>query len=288
MALFSFASFLLMLRETLEAALIVSILIAYLNKTNAPKFKKDVWIGIIAAVAASIIGAVLFVNFLGEFEGDTEKLFEGIVMIFAAAMLSWMIIWMMRNAHMIKYELQAKVDAALEDQDRYALMTLAFIAVFREGIESILLLGGVSATEPQSTVLFSGFLGAITATAIALLFFRGVISLDLKKFFNITSVLLILFAAGLFAHGIHEFQELGWFGPEDSFINTPLFVLPLSDSAEVSQLGALLRALFGYQDKPTPLEIFSYLFYWVAIYFVNMKIKEASAKKQQATVTSSA
>lgn len=284
MAAFSTASFLLVLRETIEAALIVSILLAYLDKTNNVRFKKDVWIGTIAAVIMSVLGAVLFTQFLGGFEGTTEKLFEGIVMVTAAGVLSWMIIWMMRNGRYLKQELQEKVDLAMTEEKKYALLSLAFISVFREGIETILFIGGVSSSEDPTGVLVSALFGALAAMGLAIGLFRGVVNLDLKKFFNVTSIILILFAAGLFAHGIHEFQELGWFGPEESFLNTPLFVIPLSDKEGV--LGPLLRALFGYQDKPTPLEILAYVFYWVAIGFVYKKIQNQHLKREAMTAAS--
>ncbi len=271
MVAFSTASFLLVLRETIEAALIVSILLAYLDKTSNPKFKRDVWIGTITAVILSAFGAVVFTQFLDGFEGTTEKLFEGFVMVIAAGVLSWMIIWMMRHGRYIKQELQEKVDLAMSEEKKYAILSLAFISVFREGIETILFIGGISSSEDPTGVLVSAVIGALVAVALAIGLFRGVINLDLKKFFNVTSVILILFAAGLFANGMHEFQELGWFGPEEAFLNTPLFVIPLSDKEGV--LGPLLRALFGYQDKPTPLEIIAYLFYWVAIGFVYTRIK---------------
>ncbi len=281
MVAFSTASFLLVLRETIEAALIVSILLAYLDKTSNIRFKKDIWIGTIIAVIFSMIGAVVFTQFLGGFEGSAEKLFEGIVMVLAASVLSWMIIWMMRNGRFIKQELQEKVDLAMSEEKKYALISLAFISVFREGIETILFIGSISASEDPTGVLLSALIGALVAVALAIGLFRGVINLDLKKFFNVTSIILILFAAGLFAHGIHEFQELGWFGPEDTFLNTPLFVIPLSDKEGI--LGPLLRALFGYQDKPTPIEIIAYLFYWVAIGFVYTRIKAQFARKEPKT-----
>ncbi len=285
MVTISLASFILVLRETIEAALIVSILLAYLDKTNSQKFKRDVWIGTIAATIISIIGALAFTNILGGFEGDAEKLFEGTVMVIAAGVLSWMIIWMLKNGRMIKYELQSKVDLALNEDKKFAIFTLAFIAVLREGIETVLFIGGIASNEDPTSVLISSLFGALSAVAIAVMLFRGIINLNLKKFFNTTSAILMVFAAGLFTQGVHEFQELGWFGPEESFLNTSLFVLPLSDGEGV--LGPLLRALVGYQDKPTPLEIMAYAFYWIAIIFVYFRIR-ANFEKQYARIATTA
>ncbi len=275
MALFSIAAFVIAIRETMEAALIVGILLSYLDQTNNHRFKKDVWIGTILAILLSIIGAVIFEAFLGGFEGDSEKLFEGIVMISAAVVLTWMIIWMFYNAKGLKYELENRTQLALSEEKKYALFSIAFIAVFREGIETVLFLAGIGATEDKRSVFTGGITGIFVAIIISILLFRGSIELNIKQFFSVTSVILIFFAAGLFSHGMHEFQELGWFGSETSFWNKHLWnssgILNDSEGA----LGPLIRALFGYQDKPSIIELVSYAFYWVAIgvTFVRLKVE---------------
>jgi high-affinity iron transporter len=260
----------------MEAALIVGILLAYLQKTGNDQFKRDIWIGTGLAIIFSIIGAAIFQIFLGGFEGQSEKLFEGIVMIAAAAVLTWMIIWMFHSASNLRYELQEKINLAIDDGKRYTLISLAFIAVFREGIETVLFMTGISYNEAPSAIIFSGSIGILVAVVLAAAFFRGSLELDLKRFFNITSIILIFFAAGLFSHGIHEFQELGWFGSESANWNIALWstavILPDSEG-----LGAILRALFGYQDTPSLVELLSYGLYWLGIVFtfftINTRVK---------------
>jgi high-affinity iron transporter len=263
-----------MLRETMEAALIVGILLAYLEKTENLQLKRDVWIGTIAAIVASGIAALLFEILASGFEGDVEKLFEGFVMILAAAILTSMILWMFKNAKDIKIGLEERAQAAISGTKRYAILSLAFVSVFREGIESVLFLAGITSNEPSSAVLFSGMIGVIVSVVLAVLAFKGTVELNLRQFFHITSILLILFAAGLLSHGIHEFQELGWFGPEAALWNEVLWdTSPILNDKD-NGLGALLRALFGYQDKPSLLEIGAYVAYWLGITMVFLEVNK--------------
>lgn len=276
MAIFSVASFVITLRETMEAALIVGILLAYLSKTNNEKLKKDVWIGTAFAVLASIIGAIIFHLALGGFEGDTEKLFEGIVMTTAAAVLTWMIVWMFSNAHTLQFELEQKTNVVLSNESRYALVGLAFVSVFREGIETVLFLTSVGANEGIVAETFGAISGIIIATILAALFFKGTYDLNIKKFFNVTSIILILFAAGLFSHAIHEFQELGYFGEVTNLWNKVRWDTKgiLNDKDE--GFGSLVRALLGYQDTPSLLEILSYVFYWVMIALMFIRVNKSA------------
>ncbi|MHA2271268.1 MAG: FTR1 family iron permease [Candidatus Hodarchaeales archaeon] len=274
MEFLSFAAFLITLRETMEAALIVGILLAYLDKTGNFQLKRDVWIGTILAVVASGLAAVLFEVFTNGFEGDTEKLFEGIVMLLAASILTSMILWMFRNAKDIRMGLEEKAQAAISGTKKYAIFSLAFVAVFREGIETVLFLAGVTSNEPTSAVLFSGAIGIIVSIILAVLAFRGAIELNLRQFFNVTSIFLILFAAGLFSHGIHEFQELGWFGAESAPWNEAVWDSSSWLNDKDDGLGALFRALFGYQDKPSLLEIGAYVGYWLGIGAIFLEINK--------------
>ncbi|MHA2097376.1 MAG: FTR1 family iron permease [Candidatus Kariarchaeaceae archaeon] len=274
MTIFSVASFVITLRETMEAALIVGILLAYLSKTNNDKLKKDVWIGTALAIAASVVGAVIFHIVLGGFEGNTEKLFEGIVMTTAAVVLTWMIVWMFSNSHTLKFELEQKTDVVLSNESRYALVVLAFISVFREGIETVLFLSSVGAKEGVVAETFGAVVGIFLATVLAVLFFRGTVDLNIKQFFKITSVILIFFAAGLFSHAIHEFQELGYFGTENNFWNKVRWDTQSILNDKDDGLGSLMRALFGYQDTPSILELVAYGFYWIMIGLMFVKVNK--------------
>ncbi len=274
MAIFSVASFVITLRETMEAALIVGILLAYLSKTNNDKLKKDVWVGTAFAVLASVVGAIIFNLVLGGFEGDAEKLFEGIVMTVAAVVLTWMIVWMFTNANTLQFELEQKTDVVLSNESRYALVGLAFVSVFREGIETVLFLTSVGSEEGVVAETFGAITGIVIATILAVLFFRGTYDLNIKKFFNITSVILILFAAGLFSHAIHEFQELGYFGEVTNFWNKVRWDTKGILNDKDDGFGSLMRALLGYQDTPSLLEILSYVFYWIMIALMFIRVNK--------------
>ena len=276
--IFSITAFLLTLRETMEAALIVGILLAYLSKTRNEHMKKDIWVGVGGAIGLSIIGAIIIEIAFGEFEGAMEKIFEGSVMVAAAAVLTSMIIWNFKNAKVIKQHLEEKIHAAITGRDKYALVTLSFIAVFREGIETVLFLAGIRANESAISVLTGSILGISLSILIAAAMFQGSLQLNIRTFFNVTSVILILFAAGLFAQGIHEFQELGWFGSENAVWNVPLWDLSWLLNDKDNNIGALLRALVGYQDKPTLVELVAYVGYWIAIALAYFKINTTTPK----------
>ncbi|MCG3219482.1 MAG: FTR1 family protein [Candidatus Heimdallarchaeota archaeon] len=277
MVFFSLSSFIITLRETMEAALIVGILIAYLSKLDKDEHKKIVWLGVGLAIFASLLFAYVFEVFLSGFEGHSEMLFEGIVMLLATFLLTTMILWMAYNSHSLKSSLETKTQSAITGSNSFSLFSLAFVSVFREGIETVLFLAGVTTTESISTVFISGLLGILFAIILALAMFRGSLELNLSRFFFITGIILVFFAAGLFSHGLHEFQELGLFGAETNFLNSPLWDTSsfLNDKDEA--FGSFFRALFGYQDTPSLLELFAYFSYWLVISLVFWKINSKTS-----------
>lgn len=275
MVLFSFSAFIIALRETMEAALIVSIVLAYLTKTGNLRFKKHVWVGVFTAIIASVFAAIAFQTLAGGFSGNAEKIFEGFAFTLTAVFLTLMIIWMKKQGRYLEVVLQDKVNVAVDEKSGYSIFLLIFINVFREGIETVLFFVGIGVTEEPSTVFISGSIGIVVTTAFSILLFRGTIKMNLKNFFNYTSIILILFAAGLFAHGMHEFQELETiFGPMGVGVNTVFLDLSSVLNDKENILGVMLRALFGYQDKPTYLELIAYLGYWLMILLVFMRISK--------------
>lgn len=258
------AAFVIALREGIEAALIVSILLAYLRQLGRADRSRVVWWGTALAVIVSVaVGTSIFV--IGaEFEGTAEALFEGLVTLTAVGVLTWMIFWMRRQGSRIRAELHEKVDTALMTGGA-ALAALAFFAVLREGIETALFLfaaaegtavdaGGVSAQ------LIGAALGLTLAVTLGILLFRGAIRLNLRTFFRVTGLALIVIAAGLFAYGIHELQEAGWF----PFLETTAFDVSAS-LPDDSGLGAILRGLLGYNADPTTLEVIAWSGYIVIV-----------------------
>ncbi|MEK7354553.1 MAG: iron uptake transporter permease EfeU, partial [Chloroflexota bacterium] len=201
-------SLLITLREGLEAALIIGIILAYLAKTDNRQGFKPVWLGTSLAVLVSLIAGAIIYRVAGEFSGRAEEIFEGSAMLLAVGVLTWMVFWMRKQAVNIRGELQAQIQSALTSGSSFGLATIAFIAVVREGIETVLFLFAAN-TVAESAVLFTigGLLGLVVAIAIGYGIYKGSSKLNLRTFFNITGLVLIIFAAGLLAHGIHEYNE---------------------------------------------------------------------------------
>jgi high-affinity iron transporter len=255
------ASLLLSLREGIEAALIIGIVLGALRKLNRPGMRPAVWYGTLSAVLVSVIAGISLTAFGLSLDGSAEQIFEGFAMLLAACVLTWMIFWMNGQSRFIKGELEAGVNRASSSGGNRALFSLAFLAVVREGIELALFLTAATfATDPQST-LVGALIGLGAAVLIGWGLFASTVRLNLRRFFQVTGFLLILFAAGLVAHGVHEFNELGWI---PSVIEHVWDLNPILD--ENSTFGSMLKALFGYNGNPSLTEVLAYLAYYLAIY----------------------
>ncbi len=253
------ASFLLALREGLEAALIVGIVLAALRKLNRTHLSSAVWNGVVAAVGFSTL-AGLGLNWLGaEFEGRAEEIFEGITMVLAAGLLTWMIVWMRRQSVGMQKELEQGVaNATAGQENRWALFWLAFLAVGREGLELVLFLAAVQMTSDAFQTVTGALFGLTASFALGTVLFVSSKRMSLRTFFNVTNVLLVLFAAGLLAHGVHEFNEAGIIPP---VIEHVWDVNPILN--EKGTIGQLLTAIFGYNGNPALTEILAYVAYFV-------------------------
>ena len=251
------SSLLITLREGLEAALIIGIILAYLNKTgNRPGFK-PVWLGTLAAVAVSLLVSIIIFFSAGTFEGRSEEIFEGITMLIATGVLTWMVFWMRRQAVNIKDELHAQIRSALESGSSLGLGMLAFVAVVREGIETVLFLFAATRVAESSILsALGGFIGLAAAIVIGYALYKGASRLNLRIFFNMTSLLLILFGAGLLAHGIHELHEAGIIPPVVEHVWDINHILP-----EKATAGRFLTAIFGYNGNPSLVEVVAYAGY---------------------------
>ena len=242
------AALLITLREGLEISLVVAIIAAYLVQTGRATYLRAMWLGVVAAVALSIATGVVFNVVIGEFEGKWEQAVEGTLAVFAVAVLTWMIFWMRRNARNISGELHSKIDAALADSTT-SLTLIAFVAVAAQGFETVLfLLGAESGSTSGAAVVVGGLIGLVVAAAIGVGFYSGSARIDLRRFFQLTGMLLILFAAGLFAQAVHEFREL--FEVESPIVAEPLWNITSGPLAEGSTLHDFLQGLFGWQLQP--------------------------------------
>tara|TARA_Y100000310_G_C20440674_1_gene695951 strand:- start:30 stop:866 length:837 start_codon:yes stop_codon:yes gene_type:complete len=269
------SSFIITFRETLEAALIIGIILAYLIKTKKIKYNNIVYLGIVSAIIASVIGAFLFSMLAGGFTGRAEEIFEGVAMLFAAFLITFMIVWMLNQKHIV-VNLHEKVDKEIDEQHRAGLFFLVFISVFREGIETVIFLGAASFVSAENNIL-GALLGIIAAIILGYAIFVWSKNINIKAFFNVTSIVLILFAAGLVAHGIHEFQEaavIPYVIEEVWDINpavTTEGVYPLLHEKGI--IGSLLKGLLGYNGNPSLLEVLFYVVYLVVIFFVYRRIE---------------
>ena len=252
------AELLICFREVLEAALIIGILYTYLSKIGRKDMLPILWRGVIAALVLSLISSVIFQIVAGGFTGQAEKIFEGVVMIIVAIVLGTMIIWMANNTN-IAGELESEADSALEklDSASWGIFSLAFIAVFREGIETVLFLYGVFVNQ-GSVSFFSSMIGAGAALGIGYMIFVKGQRVPLKTFFNISSVFLIFVAAGMMAYGIHELESAGIIADTGRIWNVNPPVLPNGSYPifhDKGAIGAIAKGLFGWNGDPSYLEV---------------------------------
>jgi high-affinity iron transporter len=254
-------SYLLSLREGIEAALIVGIVLSALRQMRRTDLSMSVWAGVISAVVISVLVAVVLTIFGLSLEGPAEPVFEGVTVFLAAAVLTWMIFWMNSHSRHIKGELEAGVRRAAFETGKRGLFLLAFFAVVREGIELALFLTAAVFASSELQTIIGALLGLFTAVLLGWSMFATAVRLDLRRFFQVTGILLILFAAGLVATGIHEFNEVGWIPEivEHVWDMTPVL-------SETSLPGQVLKTLFGYNASPSLSSVFSYIIYFVTVW----------------------
>jgi high-affinity iron transporter len=253
------------LREGVEAALIVSIILAYLAKTGNRRHFPKIFLGAGLAAALSVLmGTVLWIS-VGGFEEPYEQIFEGLTMLLAAGVVTWMLFWMRRQASSVKGDLQAAVDRALDDGSATALAFLAFVAVIREGIETSLFLVGqmASAKEDAGWVIAGALVGLGIAVLIGVGFYQGSRRLNLATFFRWTGIALVFIAAGLLSHAVHEFIEVGIITVGTQTIFDLSAVLPHEGEGVI--VGSFLRAAFGYTSTPELTTFVVWLAYVVIV-----------------------
>jgi len=254
------ASFLLALREGIEAALIIGIIFGVLRKMNKADLKGVVWRAVAAAAGLSLLAAVIL-NVAGtEFEGMGEQIFEGFAMLLAAALLTWAIFWMRKQSRSVQKDIEEDVRAAADSTSTGTLFALSFLAVAREGLELSLFLLAARFTSTPLNTYFGAIFGLTTASLLGWLLFRSTIKLDIKQFFRITNIMLALFAAGLVGYGIHEFNEAGLI---------PALIAPIYNINHLlddnGPFGLLLKTLFGYNGNPSLSETIAYLGYFISL-----------------------
>lgn len=273
------ATFLIGLREGLEAALVIGILVAYLTRVGRRDVLPRLWAGVaLAIVLALAIGAFLtFGAYTMTFEG--QELLGGTLSLLAVAMVTWMIFWMQRTARTLKTSLEGEIDRALAMGGLWALVLLGFVSVAREGVETTLLLWSmVQSFGDAPAALIGALLGLVVAAVLGWLLARGMVRLNLRIFFAWTGAFLVFVAAGVLAYAIHDLQEAGAvpgpftaLAPVDAatggvavgWAGFPFgWAFDLSASIPPgSALAAVLQATVGFMPQMTWLQVIAWVLY---------------------------
>lgn len=255
-----FSNFLIGLREGLEAALVVGIIVAYLVKTGHRDRLTPVWVGVGLAIGVSLVfGAVLTFG-SSSMTFEAQETFGGVMSIIAVGFVTWMIFWMRRTARTMKSDLHGKVDDVV-GMGTIALALMATVAVGREGLETALFLWSNAQVSGQSWQPFiGGLLGLLTAVVLGYLIYRQAIAINLSKFFNVTGAVLIVVAAGVLAYGFHDLQEAQIIPGIDDFA----YDMTSWYSAS-SWYGTIFKGLFNFSPNPTVVEAIVWCAYVIPV-----------------------
>lgn len=271
---------LITLREGLEAALIVTLVLAYLVRTDRRAEIGHVWLGVGTAVAVSAVAGILISVGVAELSFRAQEIFEGLASITAVAVLTWMIFWMRRQARSIRSELESKTEGALASGGGGALVAVAFLAVLREGLETVLFMYATF-TSSSSTAATGGgaVIGLVVAVAIGYGIYVGGIRLNLRSFFQITGGMLVVVAAGMLAKAVGELNEGGV-----ALILTGRAWDATGILGPSSVVGNVLRGLVGYEPKPSVLQVIVYWAYLVPTLIAFFDIPRKLAARTPAPV----
>ncbi len=266
------ASFLITLREGLEVSLVLAILIAYLVKTGRGSETGAVWRGTGLAVGLCLVVGLVIHAAIGGLHGTANQIVEGSIAVAAAGVLTWMIFWMRSNARTLGSELRGKVDAAT---GATALAAIAFVATVREGLETVLfLMSAETGSSTGSDVVIGGLAGLVVAAVLGVLVYRGGNRLNLRRFFQITGVLLILFAAGLVGKAFHEFREA--LGLESGFLIDPVWTIESGLWAK-GAFYDFMKGFFGWHKETELVRLVAYFAYLVPVMYAFLKSPRATA-----------
>ncbi len=269
------------MREGLEAVLVVVIILLYLRKTNQKIYYKYVYLGILLATIASILFAIVFSIAFGGFTGILEKIFEGTTFIISGIFILTLVLWVSKEGPKMKENLEGRLEESINTQKVFSISITTFIIIIREGIELVLLTTGAASIGSlnQVSVILGAIIGLAISILIGLLIFYGIKSINLRTFFKITNIMLILFAAGLITYGIHEFIEAGIINPIIEEVWNIKHILPekFPDGNPATPefleiIGALFKALFGYNANPALLEVIIYPLLLVSIGLISTLI----------------
>ena len=270
-----------MLREGFEAALVVAIVYAYIRRIDRPDLVAPMWQGMAAAAALSIgVGIVVHLT-VENLSGQPRLLAFAAVSLLAVVVLTWMIFWMRRQAHLIKGELQHGIDQAVASRGdvRLAVMTVAFLAVAREGLEAALFLIAAATTEDGWAVLVGGLIGLAAASALGALVVLGGRRLPMRQFFTVTGLILIVFAAGLVSRTVLWLQAAGDLGTVWNNVYDLTAYRWLTVSTES---GKFLGAMFGWDPRPSIEQVVAYLLFLITVSWLFLRSPRTAETPQPA------
>ena len=269
------ATLVIFLREGVEASMIIAILLAYLNRIGRREHFRDVFVGVGAALLLATAGGTAAYLTIRSYDGSrVQTIFETVTYLVAATVLTYMTFWMRKHARSLSKELRARADAALDGRARWGLGLLAFQAVGREGLETVVFTLAIVFSTSTAGALSGAVIGLAGSLCIAFVIYRLGHKLNLARFFTVIGVLLMVFAAGLLADAVENLQKLGWL---------PVLDAPLWHSArllsEDSALGDVLHSFFGYSDAPTPLQVLIYIGYLAVVVLVYLGVRARLAAR---------
>jgi high-affinity iron transporter len=271
------ATLVIFLREGVEASMIIAILLAYLNRIGRREHFRDVFIGVGAALLLATAGGAVAYETIRSYDGSrVQTIFETITYLVAATVLTYMTFWMRNHARSLSKELRARADAALDGRARWGLGLLAFQAVGREGLETVVFTLAIIFSTSATGALIGAVIGLAGALGIAFTIYHLGHRLNLARFFTVIGVLLMVFAAGLLADSVENLQQLGWL----PVLHTPMWH-SASLLSENSALGDVLHSFFGYSDAPTPLQLLVYVAYLAIAAFAYLGFRDRARPRAE-------
>jgi high-affinity iron transporter len=296
------ATFVIFLREGVEASMIVAILLAYLDRSGQRRYFRDVFIGVAAALVLAGAGGIAAYFTIKTYAGTrVQTIFETATYLLAAGVLTYMTFWMRSHARGLKGELQSRADAVLAGQNkvlggqnktlapsqsdepmgrgaRAGLALLSFQAVGREGVETVVFTLAIAFSSSQRGGLLAGAaVGLALAMAIAFVMYRLGHRINIGRFFTIVGALLMVFAAGLLVDAVQNLQELGWLpGASHQLWHTGAIL------NEDSAIGDIAHSFFGYAQSPTVLQAVVYVGYLACVLFAFFSIRQRIQRRATA------
>ncbi len=268
-------NFLIGLREGLEASLIVSILIAYLVKSDRRREIRFVWWGVAAAIALVVVVFTIITLVFDQLSFKAQEIVGGSLSIIAVAMVTWMIFWMRRTARHLKRELESKMSDALA-LGPVALATVAFLTVGREGLETSAIIWATIIGSTTSGPFVGSVLGIAVAVVLGWLIYRGALTINLSIFFTVTGALLILVAAGVLAYGVHDLQEARVLPGLANVAFDITHIIPKD-----SWYGTVLKGTLNFQPDPSWLQVVAWIGYVIPVLWLYLRKPAVSAPREQ-------